>query len=219
MLSGQSEIGLALIVFGGLLFAWGIQIHGMRLWQTWWRGRPCPFGVNAGVLNFDYKEGASVAGITWKRGFSHVFVDIRNESAKTVQDIDVLFIPEHPIIHSSASSEFADCRIGPLMAESQITVIYEGADGNRLAEPIDRSKPGNFLIGPFHRMRCDSLPSGARIRVNLATVVVVTPPVEGRLWARKRSDPKNIRIVINWSENGWDYVAEQEMLLTGNANA
>ena len=82
---------------GTALLLWGGRIHGMHLWQSWWRGRPSPFTIVAGVHAFDYEQGAMVAGIPWQQGFPHVWVRITNDSLGSL-DVDAVFAPDHPII-------------------------------------------------------------------------------------------------------------------------
>jgi hypothetical protein len=207
--------GWASIGFGLSLLLWGVRIHGQHLWQPWWRGKPSPFSVKVGVRKLDYVSGSIVSGIPWQQGFSHVYVDIRNESPCVVEHIDALFGPEHPIIHSSARCDFADCRIAPLRPEPQITMVYKLPNGETTAEPHDSSKPGNYVIGPHHRLHCDALPSGAEIHIDLATVVMEEKPTPTGFWKKDRRDPKSILVVINWNEDGCAYVVQQRLELTG----
>jgi hypothetical protein len=195
---------------GTAFLLWGIRIHGMHIWQPWWRGKPSPFNITAGVHSFDYESGSTVAGIPWEKGFAHVWLNIRNESQHSLGDVDVLLIPEHPIIHSRARSALADCRIashhgGP----PQTTVLIEYPDGRRIARTQDPHQPGNYAIGPAHRLHCDRLPSGATVEVDLATVVLELPPSGQRPWKPERTDPSGIRVRSFWMEAGSKYVADQ----------
>lgn len=208
-------LGWASIGVGTGLFLWGVRLHGMHLWQTWWRGKPSPFRVTAGIHKFDYARGSVVAGIPWEQGFSHVFVKLTNESPNAVENVDVLFAPEHPIIRSSARCDFAECRIGSLHNQPQVTILLDLPGGQKVAEAHDWSQPGNYSIEPSHRLHCDRLPSRAEIDIDLATVVPEIPPSATGPWKRTRSDPTGIRVRITWAEADCIYGAEQLLELKG----
>ena len=208
-------LGWTSIGIGVALFLWGVRIHGRHIWQAWWRGAPSPFRVKAGINNFDYEHGSMVAGIPWEQGFSHVYVKVTNAGSAAADDVDVFLAPEHPIIRSSARCGLAECRIGPLHGTPQVTVLMDLPDGRSVAKPHDWNAPGNYSIEPSHRLRCERLPSGAEIDIDLATVVPEVPPTDAGFWKKTRSDPASIRIMIAWAEGGCTYAVDQYLDLKG----
>lgn len=216
-----AAFGWASIVVGTLLLLWGVRINGMHLLKPWWRGRPSPFRVTAGVSKFDYAHGSVVAGIPWERGFAHVWVRIRNEAAQAIDNVDALLAPEYPIIRSNARCDFAQCRIAPLHGQPTVSIVYEinGVEFAQMAGE-DPGLPASILICPAHRMHCDKLPSGAEIDIDLATVVrAIPPPPEDKsvfnIWKIERTDPTGIRVRIHWSEDGYIYGVEHLLDLKG----
>jgi len=207
-------LGNASIILGMILILWGIRIHGLYVLQPWWRGKPSPFDVTAGVNKFDYAPGSVVAGIPWEQGFSHVYVKIRNAATDAIENVDAALAPEHPIIRSAVRCDLADCRIADAFGKPQVTVLVQYPDGTALAEPQDASAPGNYSFSPIHRLHCDKLPKGAEVHVDLATVVPELPPAEW-FWKRKRTDPVGIRINIHWTEEGCTYQVQQVLELKG----
>jgi len=214
-----SALGWASIGFGMALLLWGVRVHGLHLLMPWWRGKPSPFSIKCGVHKFDYAKGSIVSGIHWQQGFSHVYVDIRNESPGVVEHVDAIFRPDNPIIYSSARCDLADCRIAPLLPRPQITMVYKFPNGETTAEPLDLSESGNYIIAPHHRLHCDALPSRAEIHIDLATVVEQERPSLTSFWTKDRRDPKSIMIKINWIEDGCTFEVQQTLDLKGVSHA
>lgn len=207
---GWISIGIGI----GLLL-WGVRINGMHLLQPWYLGKPSPFRVTAGVDNFDYAQGAVVSGIPWEQGFCHVYVTITNDSAEIVENVDAALAPEHPIIRSSARCAFAECRIGPFHGPLDVTFLVQYPDGTEIAEPHDTDLPGNYSFEPAHRLRCDKLPSGAVMKIDLATVVPDHSPTAPWFWNKTRTSPKGIRIRVHWTDDGGTYGVEHLLELKG----
>lgn len=210
------EIGWISIAFGTVHFLWGIRIHGLHIWTPWWKGKPSPFRVTAGINNFDYPQGSVAAGIKWQQGFSHVYLKIQNESTGAIQNIDAVIMPEHQIIHSSAHCDFANCVIAPLHAlPHQVTFVTVFPDGQNVAVPLNWGDAENYATDPSHRLRCESLPTRAAIHIDIATVVVEEVPTSTRLWKKTRTDPNFLQIRVNWVEDGITYAVKQRLRLSG----
>lgn len=216
MYAGQDALGWVGLGLGFAMFVWGIRIHGFHVWNLRWRhGRPSPFRIAAGVDTFDYAPGSVVCGIPWEQGFAHVWVTITNVGGKTLENVDAGLAPEHPIVRSSVHCAFADCRIGPVHGPIDTTFLITYPDGTELAEPHDMGEPGNYSIEPAHRLRCDKLPAGAEVKIDLATVVPDRTPNAGWFWKKARTDPTGIRVRILWTEDGRSYGGEQLLELKG----
>lgn len=204
------------IGIGTGLLLWGLRINGMYIWRPWWRGVPSPFLIHAGVNKFDYARGTKVRGIPWQQGFAHVYLTITNGSPRSLENVDALLAPDHPIIHSRAVSAFATCRIASLYGQGAATVVYKTPDGQTFGMTHEPDDPGNYTISPAHRLHCDNLPGGAVIEVDLATVAMEeNPTMSLSPWRTQRTDPTSIRVRLGWSEGEFSYGVEHLLELKG----
>lgn len=179
----------------------GTTIHGLHLWQPWWRGRPKPLSVKAWAGPWRFEDGADVGGIRWHKAFAQIRVDLTNVSSGIVQDVTARLRPDQPIIQSRAKCAFAECRIGPETRIPDITMRVRLKDGRE----VDVKAGENDVVGfgPPHQLVCERLPAGAVIEINLATVVpneLGTP----QPFKPERSDPEYIDIALRW-----EYMGEQ----------
>lgn len=213
-------VGNASIILGVILILWGVLIHGLHVWQPWWRGKPFPFAISGWTLGFDYAPGTTVHGIRWEQGFAHSSVSITNESDHALHEVTAILRPEHPIIHSSADCGLATCNIGPLHGSPKVTVVIRNpVAGTEISQPHDAATRGDYTIDPDHRLYCDKLPSGATVDVELATVVPIRgdPRLRG-LWEQTRRDPKGVHVRLFWTEKDEKHHAEGLVKLEGKPN-
>lgn len=197
MLTDQGALGWIGVGIGLTLFVWGTTVHGLHLWEPWWRGPIRPY-VNAALLDFPYEQGSIIKGMKWDPDFSHVHVHLSNPSKEILLDLNfVVFLDRH-IIRSTCQSQFAECKIAPVAGPvGQVTIVGIDEDGNRIAFTGDESNA--IDIAPSHRLICAKLPSGAALDINLATVLPLQPP-KPKFWTK--SDPTRINLEGTYSVRG-----------------
>lgn len=199
--------GWATIAIGISLLIWGVIINGFHLWKPWWRGRPFPLDVTAGLFDFTYEKGAEASGIVWEPDFAHIWLHIENNSLSDVDDLDILIAPQHHIVASSVNSDFVDCRIGPSRPKPKVTAVAE-VDGKRVAHEVDEKAEGNYFLAPIHRLQCGKIAAGTKVRVSLATADANKFFDINNDMLRPKPAPEGVRLRILWSENSWQYVVE-----------
>lgn len=205
--SGTESWGWATIAIGISLLIWGVRINGFHLWKPWWRGRPFPLDVTAGVFDFTYEKGAVASGIVWQPDFSHIWLNIENSSLSDVDDVDILIAPQHHIVASSVNSDFVDCRIGPSRPKPKVTAIAE-VDGKRVAHEVGENAQGNYFLAPSHRLQCGKIAIGTKVCVSLATVDAEKFLDINNDMLHPKPNPEGVRLRVLWSENSWQYFVE-----------
>lgn len=189
---------LSYAVAAGLIL-WGTTINRQHLWQPWWKGPLNPFKVKAWSGDWKYEEGAEIGGIRWHKAFAHVRVNLTNISQYVLEDMTVRLAPDQPIIESRAGCKFAECRIGSEFQPPDVTVRARLKDG-RVVD-IAPSQQEQMSFGHPHLLLCERFPAGARIEINLATVVPNEPGSE-HAFKPERTQPEYIDLAMKWHVGG-----------------
>jgi hypothetical protein len=159
-----------------------------------------PLTIGTRSYPYDYEDGASADGITWRRGFARVDVLLQNKNSVPLGDMLVQIDSDLFIFDASCSSSLADAKIGPSFNPINVTVIAQGSDGREVATGFDADGEHQQICQQY-RLTTPRLPPGAEIRVNLA-IVAPAPALSPELYARERPAPARLNFVISYSAYG-----------------
>jgi hypothetical protein len=203
-----AKYSVAVTASAALLFCAFLGI-GIRLFSI---PTPDPLIVHGHVVPLDAEDGVVNSGITWHPGYAHSVIFFSNATDQNIFNLNVLIQPNTPVIKSTATANFAVCRIGPA-ARMPVASFIVGAGGNKIVSSETQDDPNDILISPMHRLVCDKIPARTDVQVVLATVVLTANPTMGPMYRDKREDLKRILFRVAYELGGKSYNYTLQMVL------
>ncbi|MGE0469456.1 MAG: hypothetical protein AB7L09_10480 [Nitrospira sp.] len=128
-----------------------------------------PMPVSVMVVNGEYSEGTSIAGIPWQPKFTELQVEVVNSSKRNYEDLNIVFKPNLPVAAISQLTTYQGVVFEDRYGVTMRAVEVHGAEQKASSQVLVATDAG-------YRMRCDKLPAGGGIRVVMAIADVKYDP-------------------------------------------
>jgi hypothetical protein len=132
----------------------------------WYAFRPNPLLIDAIVAGAGYEPDTKLAGISWGPNIGDLRVDIRNETDRDYDDLDIQIDTSPFYIMQLAELTGKPIQSHPdAIAPPMYITLKENGTGRTVIVPAD---PGKHMPWPKYRVRCDKLARKTTLQLVLA---------------------------------------------------